>query len=476
MSSDNLEQLATELRDELNVDLQTIVSRLAYYFPTEKIIFRGSAGRWELEPQSSYEGAAQMITSWVPLIKPAQALQIVKSRCYEKFAGFALVPNVDAVVRYPDAPDRLYANQWVPPTLQSGAGEYPKLRRVLRWLTNGDAEAERWLTHWMARKIQNPAARPGVAPVFLGEEGSGKGTLYQALSQMLGPENCKAIGREDLETQYTLHFSAKLLVYADEIESSERLKSISAKLKMYITEPEYTSEAKYEGRHSVKNQAAWMFSSNKKTTPLLLSKGDRRYSVFANYSLLTPEHTAMVKSLYKSDNEPTSEFLAEVAALWHDLLRLDVDLAFCSTPFKNEARNTLIHAGSGSEELYIDELLAGRGPEWIEQSRGNLFNGYEPGKETWRFDGQGLASAAIYAGYEHFCKKNGYRNPLGSKTFFSSLGNYRGGVFSRRQITCPVTKRRVWCYTVPTAPVEDTTEDGALSPSTGGLDSTAVMC
>lgn len=96
------------------------------------------------------------------LIKPS-TLKWVAVDSVGSVWGFDRVPD-EAEVFEREGLHRL--NTYVPPKVQPTPGAHPGIDQLLRYLTDGDTDGIRYLTHWLARKVQDPG-RPNMTAVVL---------------------------------------------------------------------------------------------------------------------------------------------------------------------------------------------------------------------------------------------------------------------------------------------------------------------
>lgn len=414
----------------------------AYVIPLEKFVYR-LGDTWSISTPVGKEGIVNhLIEDGWPT---AQAVKTVKFREYLRVYGAEIAPNKPKI--FENAQGRMMLNTWVPPTIQPRPGEYPRLQRVIDWLTCGDKQAEKWIKHWMAWKVQNPELVPKIAPVFITKPGGGKGTLASVMMAMLGRSNCAAIKRAELENKFNGRWAGKLFVLADEILSNENLKSVSEVLKILVDSNDIEFESKGKDQRTITNRLAWMFASNDSISPVVLEEGDRRYSVFANTNDVPPEHEMMFKSMFDQNDTrtPTDGFMVEIEAYYAELLETQVDRWFVSRPYQNDARQQLIEANRPAHELfcrYVDE----HGVDEFLDAYAKYPPADMPNRTEWDFGAEGVATAVLYRAYADFCKRFGAR-ALRVNKFGVAINAHRPAWPSVRN-TSPSGKR-VYCYVVP---------------------------
>lgn len=429
-------------------DCNSSLHDVAYVIPLQAFVYR-QEGTWRLDTPVGREAIHAYLVNRGWDIQTATA--VLKERKYLKVNDIMMAPNRPSLFRERDG--SVYINTWIPPTLKPAKGPYPRIGRVLDWLTRGDAEGKRWLLNWMALKVQNPDIVPKVAVVFTTEQGGGKGTLARLMMLMLGPENCAVISRGALESRFNSRWLPKLFVLADEVLSSENLKDLSDYLKLLIDAPTIELEGKGRDQRSIRNRLAWMFASNDRVTPVRVEKGDRRYTVFSNHDPLPPDYEAVVKAVaYEAEQpEPAAWFVAEVQGFLHDLLTMEVDRQFASRPYQNEERRQLIEASLSAHELFCQHVDEHGIDGLLEEVMNHSDWTFSSKRHQWDFSTNGVSTQILYECYLAFCRRTGTKQPLRYNKFGQALRNHRGlngETWDFRRNSVPGGDQRVNCYVV----------------------------
>jgi hypothetical protein len=428
------------------------VDEFCYSVPHERFVFR-LGQTWQDGTPVTEKGIRQFL---IARSYPVDLVDMVIGKgLYTRTLKNDVVPNEPPIALDEDGHRTL--NLWSPPNLtpadhQTGAA---RIESILEWLTgcpheNPTPEQEGglvWLIHWMARKIQNPALLSMVAPIFGTEPGAGKNTLFGVMAAMLGEDNCAIVDRGQLESKYT-PWGNKLFVLGDEIKSAENQKDVEERLKILIASPKVMVEVKNVNAIQIPNRKAWMFASNDRISPIKIDPNDRRYTYFRNHIPVTPEYDTMLRSCYAPDGSGfTPEFVEEIRGFWRMLLDLQVDVAFVSKPYRNEAREGLISTGFSAHELFvkavnddgIDVLL----DAMLDSPRGMKFRGEQTRRE-WDFGKEGIAKTAVYEAYRAFCETEG-KHPL-SATRFGPAVRHIDGVTESRCFSPGQKRVRVWVF------------------------------
>jgi hypothetical protein len=434
---DNL--LPTPAAPERRVTL----SDFAYHIPLEKFVYRHPDRSWNTGEMVSKEGIRNHLL-WGGWSMPEIKI-LLQEGSYLRVHGTDFAPGKEPLMRQADG--RFYLNTWIRPTLEPLPGEYPTIERILAWLTNDDQDAQLWLCSWMAAKVQKPDFVPKVAVVLAAEQGTGKGTLASVLQRMLGEANCATIERSALENKFNSRWIDKVFVLADEVLSHDNLKDVSNLLKVLIDGSEIEIERKGKDQRTIRNKLAWMFASNDKVAPVVLESSDRRYSVFSNHNMLTPEYDALLKGCFVASDKArvTPTFAREIQAFYYDLLHMDVDYVLISKPYANVSRAELIEANLSSHEMFFKSVQESGVDEWLVAVLRKDWN-LEKARGDWDFGEHGLSLGMLYACYVEFCRTAGGK-PLKINRFGVAVRNHRP--IWEHSSRMGASKKRVHCYKAP---------------------------
>lgn len=434
-----------------------------YVIPWERFIYRSGTGRqWAFDSPVSKEGIEHHLKS---LRWPDDMIKsTLENRSYVKVYGYDREPGQQPL--YKDSNGLLHINIWDRPTLVPKAGTYPRIEKLFDFLTNHDVEGQRWLKQWLAWKLQTPSLVPKVCVLITTEPGGGKGTLYTIISHMLGAGNCHILERDGLESRFNASWVGKLFVMGDEILSDETVRDVSNRLKVYIDGTTLNVEAKFQNQRTIRNRLAWLFASNNPVSPIVVERNDRRYSVFSNHDKPSREYQDLFYGLFESDRKtPTADFMAEIAALYHELLHTQVDVAFVSRPHDNEARRDLISASMPGHQAFFD-LVEEQGIDGLLEVVKSATHDVSLFKtpSEWDWGTRGVATSVLYRCYGEFCKQSGVR-PLGLHKFGAAIRAHRP-VWPRVR---GKDGRRLWGYCVPRNPNAPT--DGKVVSIKGAVES-----
>lgn len=350
-------------------------------------------------------------------------------------------------------PDGVFLNLWVPPRLKPSPAEWPRVRAVVAWLCNNDAQAMDWLINWMAYKIQNPGHFIGTSPILQGPEGSGKSTLARVLFHILGRENCAEIGEKDLTSGYNSSFAEKILVVANELLSdAKREVDVHNGIKPFITDGSVSVNEKFEKRREVKNRSGWIFTTNNDGI-LPLKKDNRRFAVLVNRTSATAPGTHPTDSdktwreFLMELNDPNSrgrftpEFMTEIAGFAYDMLHFPVNPKTLWNPHVTEEAQALYVMSEGLVEHFLRHMEDTSSPSMavygflgLNETSGFESTVHEDVRHPFMHNARDLEGAqvegtsftcqALYTAFERFCRSQGYRNVPSQKHLLSKLDVY----------------------------------------------------
>lgn len=298
--------------------------------------------------------------------------------------------------------------------------DWSPIRELFLHLVGGDPKAYEYILDWFALPLQrlrnrlDPEEHPykmGTALVFRGDPGAGKGTAMNVISLMYGLHNRVILGQDDLDGKFHSNLVDKLFVVCNEVmSSSNRSVHTANKLKSWITDDEIPCEAKYGDAGMVKNNFNIVFTSND-DRPVLIEKGDRRYSVF--------ESTRVDKKIVQPVIDDTLGAKAMVAAFYDHLLSRDVKVKYGEL-YETEARvQVQIHSATTSERfadaIYVDGFLS-VASGWVEAApQGQMREAVTTYQNEFY-----VYSDTLMAVYKHYCASLG-AYPQGKQIVFKAL-------------------------------------------------------
>jgi hypothetical protein len=144
-------------------------------------------------------------------------------------------------------------------------------------LCNGNENVFNYLCCYIADMIQNPDVIPGVALLFMSEQGAGKDLFANFLSLLIGQEHYLSLNKPaDLFERFNGSHKGKLLVKINEISDRGAMYKNHNLLKDIITRETVQIEPKGFEKIEYKHYARYIFFTNNENG-LLVENSDRRY-------------------------------------------------------------------------------------------------------------------------------------------------------------------------------------------------------
>src|SRR5262249_31337674 len=153
-------------------------------------------------------------------------------------------------------------NLWTGWGVTPKPGDWSLLREhMLQVLAAGDEKVDRYNYKWLAWSVQNPGQQATVAPVFIGDPGTGKGTLGNALCRIFGQHGLHLSSAEDLTGKFNAHLRQCCFLFGDECYAPQD-KRAEGQVKRMITEGTLMIEPKGRENFRVPNLLHVMLASN----------------------------------------------------------------------------------------------------------------------------------------------------------------------------------------------------------------------
>lgn len=156
------------------------------------------------------------------------------------------------------------------------------LDHLLNIICKGRSEDYEFLLDLFAGWFQGPAIRWGVVPVFVGGEGTGKGSVMQVIMSLYDTSN--VLQTSDLQTvlgRFNLTLANKVVVFLDDIsfEKAGANSDRSGKLKTLISENTMEVEPKGQESFKVPNCVHIGIASNDREKAVPATADSRRYFI-----------------------------------------------------------------------------------------------------------------------------------------------------------------------------------------------------
>jgi len=248
-----------------------------------------------------------------------------------------------------------------------------------------------YLVSWMAHTIQRPEELPGIAIVFRGQQGTGKGVATEEFGKLIEPHFIVLTSMEQLVGRFTGHLKDRLLVYANEALWGGN-KSAEGALKAMITDPNASVEQKFKDTVRIENFKRIMISSNEDWA-VPVAKDDRRFFVL-NVGNARKEDTGYFKAIIDQMNNGGSE------ALMHMLVNRDLSGFDVRKPPQTPFNFDLKFLSMDTADQFVYELLR------------------KSSEEDWEATVQ---KRTLHAEYTDWCKEHGKIHKQTASTFGKNL-------------------------------------------------------
>lgn len=334
-------------------------------------------------------------------------------------------------------------NTYRPSRLIPTAGSWDNIRELFLHLVSGDVAALEYTLDWYARPLQmiyrkqspvNGAYKNGTSLVYRGDPGSGKNTAMDIVRLCFGATNCVTLGQEDLDGRFHSNLLDKLFVVGNEVmSSSNRSGQTANKLKSWVTDPLIPCEGKFADAGEAQNNFNIVFTSNDER-PLLIEKGDRRYSVF--------QSTTIPKRIIDPVQSDLQGAKVQISAFYRMLLDRKVAMKYGEI-YHTEARAQVQHASAPTSERFAaaieDDGFLSVAAGWKESARTG-----ENREEMVSFNGEFfITSDTLMAVYKHFCQNLG-AHPQHIRALTQALHAVFPNVESNYRIRIGNVSRRAW--------------------------------
>jgi hypothetical protein len=185
---------------------------------------------------------------------PLGAWWLAQSR-RRQYDGLVFEPRSPTIVR-----GKL--NLWRGWGVEPKQGDWSLMRRHIKQvLCADDEDVDTYSVNWLAWSVQNPDKPPEVAIVFIGERGTGKGTLGKAMCRIFGQHACHITSADHLTGHFNAHLRQCSFLFGDEAYAPKD-KGAESVLKAMITEPTLPIEPKGRDRIEVPNCLHLMLAGN----------------------------------------------------------------------------------------------------------------------------------------------------------------------------------------------------------------------
>jgi len=244
-------------------------------------------------------------------------------------------------------------NLWIGPTVRGIPGRFDLIDEFLREvICDGNLTDHNYLISFLAHAIQKPEEKPGVMPVLIGNQGTGKGTLLRLLSIIWGKTSLQVSDVDKVIGRFNAALERNFMILMDEALFKGDHKALE-RLKSMITEPVIGIEQKMQPSRTIASVHRFIAVTNHEKFARV-DRDDRRFIVFR------------VSDCRQGDNDYFTKLHTEietgnaVSAFVHYLEQLDlIGFNVRIRPKTAEHANQKIQSLEGFDRFWFEVLYSG---------------------------------------------------------------------------------------------------------------------
>lgn len=160
--------------------------------------------------------------------------------------------------------------------------ENSAIGKLILHLVNYDRQRLYWVINWLAYFFQG-LKKSQVALVLLGEQGAGKGILFnEVIKPLFGEDFVKTINDKSLNTNYKGSLVENTLFFnLDEISAKSSSSSVKNFLKALVTNASITAEKKFKNLEKETSIYGQILITSNELYAIEIEPSDRRFTVFS---------------------------------------------------------------------------------------------------------------------------------------------------------------------------------------------------
>jgi energy-coupling factor transporter ATP-binding protein EcfA2 len=291
------------------------------------------------------------------------------------------------------------------------------VEKHLRIMCDNDESVYNYLRLWIAQMLKYPAIKSGNTPIFTGEEGGGKTSIFNMLTRIIGREKVVETTKphEDIWGTYNSILSNAFLVIINELEKKQMVQSVG-QIKGLITDSILAINTKGLPQYQINSYHRIMMSTNKED-PYKTKKDDRRTWIIrvSDELIGNKEYFNKFHDMLKRDNA--------IATLYDYFYNIDGVDNFNNVPKPlTEYQKTLV-------EINTDIIH----DFWKDFSQEHYY------RQDKIFEQR---CSDVYEIYRDFCKKRGCDFILSNKEFWGKTKTHRIKGITEGQKTNKGSKKR----------------------------------
>ncbi len=295
-------------------------------------------------------------------------------------------------------------NLWVGPTIQAIPGSFDLIDEFLREvICSGSRTDYNYFVSFLAHALQKPQEKPGVMPILIGSQGTGKGTMLRLISKIWGKTALQVADVDQVIGRFNAAIERNFMILMDEALFKGDNKSLE-RLKSMITEPVIGVEQKMQPSRTVSSVHRFIAVTNHEKFARV-ERDDRRFIFFRVSDSKKGDET------YFDKLHAEIEAGAAVSAFVHHLQQLDLSgFNVRARPKTAEHTNQKIQSLEGFDRFWFEVLFTG-------SLRGSRTIGSNEGWETNDF----ISTAELLENYKIFNKNSERYAPMQSRELKSRL-------------------------------------------------------
>jgi hypothetical protein len=197
-----------------------------------------------------------LVASDLPISKPSVVIEeFYKQPSTTHYVGTAFSPLT--------LPDNIL-NLWSGPIPTPQAGDYSVIdQHILEVICSGVEDHYEYHMNYLAHMVQKPEEKAGVMIIYMGGEGTGKGSMCRVLEAIWSHSTLQVSNVDDILGRFTGALERSYIVWLDEAIFKGDRKSQDS-LKTFITEPYIRIEEKYQPKREISSYHRCFAATNHK--------------------------------------------------------------------------------------------------------------------------------------------------------------------------------------------------------------------
>lgn len=239
-------------------------------------------------------------------------------------------------------------NLWCPHSITPKDGDVSPFLDHIAYIFDGDPQAIQHVLDYLACCVQKPGVKQRSTILVIGKQGIGKDAIGCAMTEILGPQNVRAIGNKELTSSFNGWLGRSQFIIVPELMCGDRLEMMN-NLKPLITNDQIEINEKNQPTYWLRNRANFVMFSNHDDAAML-EDGDRRYFVFKSHA--EPKDEAYYEWYFRwLENDGA-------AALAHFFLKRDLSKYNPNKPApKTIAKEEIVRDSRTAHDAYLFDLF-----------------------------------------------------------------------------------------------------------------------